>query len=47
MLSTSEAEYVVLSAASQEAVWLRELMKSLKEMQKAATVVQEDNKLTI
>ncbi len=43
----SEAEYVALSAAGQEDVWLWRLLESLKEKQSSATMVQEDNKLTI
>ncbi len=46
-LSTSEAEYMALSSASQEVVWLRKLMENLKENQKSATTVYEDNKSTI
>ena len=42
-LSTSEAEYVALSAATQEAVWLRRLLTSLKAIPNGPTVLMEDN----
>ena len=42
-LSTAEAEYVALSTATQEAVWLRKLLESFGETQDKATVVMEDN----
>ena len=46
-LSTSEAEYVALSVATQEAVWLRRLFDDLQANLKEPTVVLEDNQGTI
>jgi hypothetical protein len=44
-LSTTEAEYIALSSASQEAVWLQRLMKDIgQEMQMK---IQEDNQSAI
>ncbi len=45
-LSTAEAEYVALAAAAQEAVWLRNVMKELRE-KLPATVIHEDNQSAI
>ena len=42
-LSTSEAEYVALSSATQEAVWLRRLLTDLKATPREPTVLMEDN----
>ncbi len=43
-LSTAEAEYVALAAATQEATWLRQLMKSFQqESTEEAIVIYEDN----
>ena len=42
-LSTSEAEYVALSAATQEAVWLRRLLTDLQVTLSEPTVLMEDN----
>ena len=42
-MSTAEAEYIALSAAVREAVWLRRLMKDLCAPQSGATTVHEDN----
>ena len=42
-MSTAESEYVVLSTATQEAVWLRKLLRDFGESQDQATVVMEDN----
>ncbi len=46
-LSTSEAEYVALSVATQEAVWLRRLMADICESAKGPTDLFEDNQGTI
>jgi len=46
-LSTSESEYVSASAAAQEAVHLRMLLKDLGYLQKSPTEVQEDNQAAI
>ena len=42
-LSTTEAEYVALCEASQEAVWLRRLLGDIGFTQNTPTVVFEDN----
>ena len=41
--SSTEAEYVALSSATQEAVWLRHLMKDLGRQMDAPTTIYEDN----
>ena len=46
-LSTSEAEYVALSMATQEAVWLRRLFADLQASLTEPTLVMEDNQGTI
>ena len=43
-LSTTEAEYIALCSATQEAVWLRRLLRSLREEQARSTKVFEDNR---
>ena len=42
-LSSCEAEYVSLCSATQEAVWLRRLLKSIGFEQKQPTTICEDN----
>lgn len=42
-LSTSEAEYVALSATTQEAVWLGGLLSDLQVTLSEPTVLMEDN----
>ena len=42
-LSTTEAEYISISSATQEAIWLRRLISSLGFDCKKATVLFEDN----
>ena len=42
-LSTCEAEYVALSTATQEAVWIKRLLSDFHVPQKEATVIMEDN----
>ena len=42
-LSTSEAEYVSVSAATQEVVWLRRLLEDLQALPVGPTVIMEDN----
>ena len=44
VLSSTEAEYVALSEACKEAVWLRRLLKQLGFVQSSGTVICEDNK---
>ena len=46
-LSTAEAEYVALSHAVQEAIWLRHLLKDLGYLQLEATPIYEDNQACI
>lgn len=46
-LSTAEAEYVALSCATQEVVWLRQLMSELRLEQSKPTLIYEDNQSTI
>ena len=46
-LSTAEAEYVALSSAAQEAVWLRQLMSELGSPPTTPTKVFEDNQSAI
>ena len=46
-LSTSEAEYVAVSTATQEAVWLRRLLADLQAPLEGPTVIMEDNQSTI
>ncbi|KXJ30236.1 hypothetical protein RP20_CCG007354 [Aedes albopictus] len=43
-MSTMEAEYVALSEATQEAVWLRRLLTELNEIQRQPTIIFEDNR---
>jgi len=40
--SSTEAEYVALSSATQEAVWLRRLMKDLGRQKDPPTTIYED-----
>ena len=42
-LSTAEAEYMALSAATQEAMWLRRLLTELKCNTESPTTIHEDN----
>ena len=46
-LSTTEAEYVALSYATQETIWLRKLLESIGLKQPIATTINEDNQSTI
>jgi hypothetical protein len=48
-LSTAEAEYIALSGAVQEAVWLRQLASELTSRDKPvkATLIYEDNQSAI
>ena len=41
--STTEAEYVSLSIATQEAIWLRRLMTDLGNRMSLPTIINEDN----
>lgn len=45
--STMEAEYLALSDAAQEAVWLRRLLGELDEEQQQPTTINEDNRSCI
>lgn len=42
-LSSTEAEYMALSGAVQEAIWLRQLLRDLGYAQQGATPIYEDN----
>ncbi len=44
-LSTAEAEYIALSGATQEAMWLRQLISELNHLE--VTVIYEDNQSAI
>ena len=46
-LSTAEAEYMALSSASQEAIWMRELNSDLGNEESQPTVIFEDNQSAI
>ena len=46
-LSTTEAEYVALSAATQEEVWLNSLLLDIKATPQIPVVIKEDNQGTI
>ena len=46
-LSTTEAEYVALASAAQEAVWVRELTAQLKDHSPEAITIYEDNQSAI
>jgi hypothetical protein len=46
-LSSMEAEYVALSEACQEVVWLRELFEELGIPQESPTIIHEDNQSCI
>lgn len=42
-LSTAEAEYVALSCAAQETIWLRKLLMDIRATPDGPTVIMEDN----
>ena len=42
-LSTAEAEYVALTSAAQEAVWLSSLLAEIGRREKAATIIYDDS----
>ena len=46
-LSTSEAEYIALTSAAQEAIWLRQLLSELEQEPEKKVVIYEDNQSTI
>lgn len=46
-LSTAEAEYVALSSAAQEAVWLRRLSTEMGSLPSSPTMILEDNQSAI
>ena len=46
-LSTAEAEYIALSAATQEVTWLRQLLKDMLIEQTNPTIMYEDNQSAI
>jgi hypothetical protein len=43
VLSTAEAEYIALSVAVREAVWLRKLLADLFDHEKDSTIIHCDN----
>ena len=46
-LSTAAAEYMALSGAAQEAVWMRQLLRDLRREVVGAIIIQEDNQSAI
>ena len=46
-LSTAEAEYVALSSATQECVWMRQLTSELGDPPEGPTTILEDNQVSI
>ena len=46
-LSTAEAEYIALSSAAPEVVWMRELSADLRNPQSQPTLILEDNQSAI
>ena len=46
-LSTAEAEYIALSSAAQESVWLRRLTTELGQVSSHPTTIYEDNQSAI
>ena len=46
-LSTAEAEYVALSSAAQESIWLTQLLSELTRASETPMVIHEDNQSTI
>ena len=46
-LSTAEAEYLTLSSAAQETMWLRRLNLDQGNVQDGPTVINEDNQSAI
>jgi len=46
-LSSTEAEYIALAEACQEAVWLRNLLEDFNEKQEQPTIIFEDNKAAL
>ena len=46
-LSTAEAEYIALSSASQEAIWLQQLISDLSKKAFHEMIIYEDNQSTI
>ena len=45
-LPTAEAEYVALTAATQEVVWLRRLLSDIKATPKTPTIIRELGRIT-
>ena len=46
-MSTTEAEYVALSNAAQESVWMRRLNSELENAPEGPTIILEDNQSAI
>lgn len=46
-LSTAEAEYIAVSTAAQEAIWLRQLINELSNSNESPILIFEDNQSAI
>ena len=46
-LSTAEAEYIAMSTATQEAIWLRQLIAEISNSSESPTLIFEDNQSAI
>ena len=46
-LSSIEAEYIAITSASAQALWLRKILEELCEIQSSATILYCDNKSAI
>ena len=46
-LSTTEAEYIALSGAAQESLWLQQLLADLKKEEAKSMIIYEDNQSAI
>ena len=46
-LSTAEAEYIAISSAAQESLWLQQLLADLKKEEAKSMVIYEDDQSTI
>ncbi len=45
--SSTEAEYIALSHATQEVVWLRRILNDIGEKQEQPSIMNEDNQAAI
>ena len=46
-LSTAEAEYIAMSAATQEAIWLKQLIAEISSSDQSPVLIYEDNQSAI